>query len=278
MANLLETIRQNTNLLQKPAGVTGETEKLSTLLRAKQGKAGTEPEVAQSNIAEQQAVASTNAQLQNQVAPQLALQTAQVDQAARGMEQQRGIQEQEISQARRSEDLQNRIKTDELLRNAEQARGSLDFERDRATAEQLSHNLRLQNQQYIDNLQREGAKARLNDGLRFKEELTKSAMADNEALARDTRMQEAILKDNDRSFNKKLSQMGVDQAWANMRAEIRDAKSQAMWSAIGGATQAGIQGAGAYQDAQDKKEYREYAKQNAGKPKDDFATWKASKE
>lgn len=257
MANLLDTIRQNQDLLQKPAGVTGETQKLSTLLRSKQGKTGTDPEVAQSNVGEQQAVASTNATMQNQVAPAMQLQAAQVGQAVRGAEQQKNIQTQEISQARRSEDLQNRIKTDELLRGAEQARGTLDFEKDKSTAEQIAFNLRLQNKDYTDSLQREGSKARLNDQLGFKEALTASAFSDNEALARDANMQQAVLNDNTRSFEKKLAGMDIGKAWANMRAEIRGIKSQAMWSAIGGVTQAGIQGAGAYGSSQDSKAYSE---------------------
>lgn len=263
MANLLETIRQNSNLLQKPAGVTGETQKLSSLLRAKQGKAGTDPEVAQSNIQEQAAVANTNAQLRNQVAPQLALQNAQVSQAVRGTEQQANIQQQEIAQSRRANELENRIKTDELLQNAEQARGNLDLERDRATAEQISHNLRLQNKQYTDNLQREGARARLDDSLRFKEELTRSALADNEALARDSKIQQAMLNDSDRQFDKRLAQMGVDESWAIVRSDMRAAKEEAKWGAIGALGGAGIQAAGAKMQKDSDTEYNNKTQQNS---------------
>jgi len=244
MANLLDTLRQNSQVGQQ--GVTDETSKLATLLRAKSGKAVGGSGVVSSNLGEQAAVAQTNQQLQQQVAPQAAIQQAGMAQQASQIQQQETQQRADIAQSRRFDTVQNKIKTDQLLKDLERNKGEIDVAKQGAQLEQLGANLRLQNKKYVDDLQREGQLARLNDDAAFREAALRSAMGNKMEIVNKTIDNNTILSANDREFKKKVAQIDIATAYNMFNADMAAGKQQAMWGGIGSLAKAGIAAYGAY--------------------------------
>lgn len=242
MANLLDTIRQNSQPQQ--AGVTDETQKLQTLLRAKSGKASSGSAVGASNLGEQQAVVDTNTQLQSQVAPAAAIQAQSLAGQQQAQQQQEQLQTSEIEQSRKFDTIQNRLKTESLLSEFERNKGQIDLNRDRANAEQLGQQIRLQDKQYTDNLSREGAQARLNDSLSFNKAIARSTFGDAEEILQKGLKGKSVLDANDREFSKSLAQMGIEDAWGMFRADQRASQQRAMWTGIGSVVGAAAGAAG----------------------------------
>ncbi len=243
MANLLDTIRQNSQALPQQ-GVTDESQKLQTLLRAKSGKAVGGGPVASSNLAEQSAVAQTNQQLQQQVAPAAAIQSAAQQQQSSEIQQQEQLQRADIAQSRRFDDAQTRIRTEQTLRDLERGKGTIDERTKDAQVEQVAANLRLQNKQYTDTLNREGQMARLNDDSAFQKEALRAAMENKLDIVSRTIDTNTLLNANDREFEKKLASMNVNDAWSIFNADRAAAKQQGMWSGAGALAKAGIEAYG----------------------------------
>jgi hypothetical protein len=261
MANLLDIIRGNTQQTTQPQQMTDETQGLAGLLRARSGKAVGPAPVAVSQQQEAGAVAETNQQLQP-VRQQAQIQQAGLEQQQASQTSQQMAQEAEVDQTRKFNTIQNQLKTNEILSDLERRRGEIDVNRDIASMEQLGATLRLQNKQYVDNLQREGARARINDGNSFAEEYTRAAFDNGATLSSNDRLNKAIVNQDDREFQKQLAQMGIDDAWGMFRDNQRAAQDQARWGMFTTAIGAGAQGYGAYQDKQandqlaaDKKSY-----------------------
>lgn len=245
MANLLEALQPQ---------MEDTTSGLATLLRAKSGKAVSGPSTALSTQQEQAALAQTAQQMQpvQQAAQTQAL--AQ-EQQAREVAQKTQQQQADIAQARQANTMQTQLRTDQLLQELEQGRGKIDLSKYQANLEQVGHSLRLSNQQYIDTLQREGARARLNDSLQFSEQLAKSIMSDNKDLLEKQLGNKSILAASDREFSKRMSQMGIQNAWQMFDNELRTQKERALFTGIGAVATSGIGAYGQYAEGQEKKDY-----------------------
>ena len=249
MASILDALNQNTAAPQ--AGMTGDTQKLAGLLRAKSGKAGVGPSLAGSLQQEQAAVAETNQGLQ-QVNQAANIQAAGQAQQSAGMQQQQNQQMQSIDQSRQFNTKQTEMKTNQILQGLEEGRTKLDTAQFKAGLEQVGQGLRLQNKQYVDNLQREGSRARLDNELQFKEQLQRATFDDNQMLLNKNLKGKSILNANDREFNEGLAQMGVQDAYMFFRDAQKDARTQAQYAGAGALATAGIGAYGSYQDSQNK--------------------------
>lgn len=252
--NLLDTIRTNSALTQQ--GQTDETAKLGTLLRARSGKSLSAPTISSSNLGEQSAVAQTNSTLQNQVAPTAALQNAQQQQQSSAITQQAGQQMSDIAQSRRFDDAQSKLKTDQLLSDLERNKGQIDVNRDKASLEQAAFQLRLQNQNYVQDLQREGARARLDNDVGFKQAIADQSLnINNQELLQKQLGNKSILSASDREFKQAMAQMGVDTAYDMFTNEAKAQKERAIYSSIASLAGASM-GAGAnYADNSSKQDY-----------------------
>lgn len=254
MANLLDTIRANNPALQQQ-GQTDQTQSLQTLMRAKSGKAVSGPEVASSNLQEQQAVQQTNNQMQNQIAPAAQIQNEGQREQQTAQTQQTQQKQSEIAQGRRFDDLQTKIKTDQILADLERGKGKIATDQSNAQLEQVGQNLRLQNAQYIDNLQREGNMSRLGDDASFKQELARSVLGNNQALLEKQLGNKSILDTNSREFKEAMAKMDVNTAWDMFGNSLAAEKQRAAYSGAGSLATAGIGAYGAYQkDADAKKD------------------------
>lgn len=259
MANLLDTIRNNsTAAATQPAGVTDQTQTVASLLRAKSGKAVGGGDIAASNLQETSAVDQTNQTLQNQVAPQAAIQQAGIEQQAMGQAQTAGIQKQEVAQNRAFNTMQNKLRTEELLAGFERDQGQLDLDRNKAQVNQFAQNLRLQNDKYVSDLQREGDRNRLNDANSFAEQYARESFDNNDELMQKKFNNISIASANDRDFQKSLAQMDIADAYSAFKAEQAANKQRAMYEGIGSITQAGIGAYGAQQSGTFSSEYKDY--------------------
>lgn len=254
MANLLDTIRQTSgDISTQKAGVEDNTAEAQRLLAAKKGKASTSGDVAASNLGEQQAVAQTNQQMMGTVAPEAAAQQAEIGQQAAGQEQQQQAQEQQIAQSARFNSLQNNIQTKKLLDQLEQSKGQLDVTKQKAATDQVAQGLRLGNAQYIDTLQREGARQRLDDSQSFQEALTKANFGDAQEQLQQKMGDQSILAANDRTYKQAMAKMDANLAYQIFGQDMSAEQQKQLYSSMGGLAQSGIGAYGKYADKQDAK-------------------------
>lgn len=245
MANLLEALQPQ---------MQDTTSGLATLLRAKSGKAVGGPATALSTQQEQAALAQTAQQMQPVEAAAQTQAMAQ-EQQAREVEQRAGQQQAEIAQTRAANKMQTQLRTDQLLQELEQGRGRIDLAKYQSNLEQVAFNLRLDNKEYVDNLQREGERARLNDRLQFEKQLALSTLAGNKELLERQLGNKSVLSASDREFSKRMAEMGVQNAWQIINNDIKATREAGQWSAIGGLIQTGISAAGKYSEDKSKKDY-----------------------
>lgn len=232
MANLLEALQPQ---------MQDTTSGLATLLRAKSGKAAGGPSTALSTQQEQAALAQT-VQAMQPVEAAAQTQAKAQEQQAREVEQRASQQQTEIAQSRQANQMQTQLRTDQLLQELEQGRGKMDLAKYQSNLEQVGFNLRLSNKEYVDNLQREGARARLNDKIQFEKQLSQSILASNKELLERQLGNKSILAASDREFSKRMAEMGVQNAWQILNNDIKAAKEIGQAQAVGGLLKAGISG------------------------------------
>jgi hypothetical protein len=233
---LADIIRGNLQQLQNQAApqVTDESQRAARLLRARGGRAiggGSTP--ARTNIMEQQQ------QVSEQYRPQLELQGAAIEQEQEqiGQQQQLGRQQQKQSRA----ELQSKLSSQQnaILEDLERSRAELGSARGRSKLEQAGITLRLQNQQYLDQLENEGARRRLDDSLKFKEEMQASIFRDAErALSKQFDFR-SLMNSDEREFAREISKMDVDTAMQILRDEMSAASKRQIAQGAGTAVSAG---------------------------------------
>tara|TARA_R110000868_G_scaffold79157_1_gene225399 strand:+ start:174 stop:1010 length:837 start_codon:yes stop_codon:yes gene_type:complete len=250
MANLLEALQPQ---------MQDTTSQLSTLLRAKSGKAVGAPATAISTQQEQAAVAQAGQAMQP-IQQAATLQQVEQQQQARGIEQQVGQQQAQIAQSRQANQVKTQLQTQQLLQDLEQNKGKIDANRYQASMEQLGQNLRLNNQKYVDNLQREGSRARLNDDIQFREQVAKSVLQDNKSLLEKQLGNRSILSASDREFSIAMARMGVQDAWQMFRNESNAQQSAAQWSTGASLINTGLGAYGTYQERVEKAKDRSIAR------------------
>lgn len=239
MANLLDALKPQ---------MQDTTSGLATLLRAKSGKAVAGPSTALSTQQEQAALAQT-VQAMQPVEAAAETQAMAQEQQAREVEQRAEQQQTEIAQAREANRMQTQLRTDQLLQELEQGRGKMDLARYQSNLEQVGFNLRLDNKEYVDNLQREGARARLNDRVQFEKQLALSTLANNKELLEKELGNRSVLAASDREFSKKLAEMGIQNAWQILNNDIKAAQEIGQAQAVGGLITAGVSAADKYLDS-----------------------------
>lgn len=248
--SLLDAIRNNSQAMTQGQGVTDETSKVANLMRARTGKASTGSPIAQSNLGEQGAVATTNSTMQNQVAPAAAIQQAGLEQQQAGQQSQLAAQEQGIQQSRKFDSQQSQTKVDQILSDLERNKGTIDFQKDKAALEQVGQNLRLSNQKYVDELQREGSRMRLNDENSFAQEIARVGYGDNQKLLEKNLNNKSILKASDREFQMSMANLGLDASYQMFQNSAAGKAQAAQYTAAGSAITSGI---GAYNTYQNKQ-------------------------
>jgi hypothetical protein len=232
MATLLDTLKKNLGQVAAPEAVADETGTVQQLLSARKGIVGPATALGPKGLSVAETAARGQAQQELADVGQTAqLQATQLGQAAQAQEQQQQSQAANVEFQRQQNKLQSRIQTEAILRNLEQNRAALTEDKRQAGMEQIAANLRLQTDSYINQLQQEGARSRLQDDLTFDLELKKQIAADNISLLQLKLNNQSLLDSNDREFQRQLAQINIDTA-------IQMAKQDAQFAAQQGQIQA----------------------------------------
>lgn len=257
MAGLLDTLRNNfSNQLATKPVVEDETARARRLLAAKSGRAagGTTP--TQSNLGEQAAVGAGQTEIQK-LQPAVQMQKAGL---AAGAEQAQTAQDQltrESQQKKQAQDLQMHLQTNQILGDLERSGLEVDNARQRAQLEQVGQSIALGNKQYIQKLQAEGARARLDNQIQFQEMLQKSILGDNLDLLKQKLGQDNLAQATQRDWNQILGGMDLGFALQVAQNAATQANIQAKWEGAGQAVEGGVDMYKARSD---------YNKENPGTP------------
>lgn len=250
MATLLEKVQHSLATAgSEPVGTTDQTNRARTLLAAKSGKAVAPGALAPaSNVAETSAVDRTReAAAELQPAGQVA--AAQMGQAEANLASRESGARADLALRQQQMQQQNSLRKNQLLADLSRDRATLNLERDKSKIEQLAHTMRLSDKKYVDMLEREGQKQRLDNDLAFKESLSKAILGSNHDLMVSSLKQGNMLNASDREFANAMAQIDLNAAISMANNEAADAKQAAMISGAGGLASAGISGYGAYSDA-----------------------------
>ena len=216
------------------------------LLRAKTGK-----EIAPSAGPRQSALQEKMAERQTQIGAQQLQQKGQIQAEQIGQREadiaQRETQQQEQSQeqfANLQDSMENR--TNQILAQFESGEKSLDNLKNLAELEQVGFGLRLQNKQYINQLQSEGEKVRLDDLLEFKSQMAQDILKDQENLMVDKVAFDRVISANDREFSQELANMDIDYAMSMADNSIKQEQARQVASGIGSLVQGGTQAYSAF--------------------------------
>lgn len=220
-ATLYDTIQQNLTQKQPAPGDTDQTAQARKLLAASSGKA-TGPSAPASNVGEQAAVDTTRQNL-GQVQQQGQMAAAGIQQAQKqveaGEQTQRGalsINEQATIQHA------NQQKT-QIMQELSQSGQQLDADRDRAKLEQLTQSMALNDKKYVDTLDLEGSKLRLDSDLAFKTELQKSILGSNTDLLKQSLQADDISQASARDWQKLIASIDINQAITLANNAAKDA-------------------------------------------------------
>lgn len=249
--NLFDIIKNNIGTTTTQQVGTSDTgQQANTLLAAKTGKAApASPGIASSNLAETSANDATRAQ-QGQLAVGGAIAGQQVAQAAQQNKNLLTNQKIDITQKAAANQQSYQIGTEQTIQDLSNGEASLSADEKQAKLDQLSHNLAMQDQKYVDQLQQVGAEQRLDTDLGFKQAIAKATFADQEDLLSDNLMQQASTATDMRDLSKTIAGSRlVDMINADY-LKTQAAQKQGLYSAVGGSVSAGVGGYGDYQKQQ----------------------------
>lgn len=218
-------------------------------MSAKSGKAaapGSAPGV--SSLAQDQAVANTQAAIQqvnqtgNVQMQQQAAQSADQLQSA-------NIAQQQQQQKARAFDQQAGQQFTKLMADKDEARRLNDFRQSNLIDERIGTLERIGNEKYVQELQLNGARSRLDDQNAFELAMVKDYLGGMEDLFQNNLAFKSMMSANDRDFNMKVAQMDVGMALELLKQGIRAESDRAMYEGLGGIASAGAKAYADYKPA-----------------------------
>lgn len=117
---------------------------------------------------------------------------------------------------------------------------SLNLSRDKSRMEQMGFMLRMGNQEYMDKLQLEGRRARLDNAVSFNEALQQSIFADEMDLFSSSLEFRNYMYADMREAQKQLAEIDIEFALQVANADNQAASGQMMWSGVGNVLGAGL--------------------------------------
>ena len=218
----------------------GATQQVQDIQRAKTGKAvGGETGPRTSALGEKQQ-AQLSQQALGQVAGQGQLQGLQQQQQGEAQQQAfdiagRQLQERRMGMKERAD---REISTLQADYNRAVEEG--DFQRAQASAEQASFLARLSNDKYINELQMEGARRRLDDNISFKKAFQEAQYSDMQDFLEDDLAFKTLMDADQRDFKEMISQMSVEDAMNIMNAQMAAGQQKQKWEGISKIASGGI--------------------------------------
>jgi hypothetical protein len=243
--NLLEAIQQGQAAMQPIVPEAGQTEQARRLLLAKGGKAIQPGGIRQSALGEAVARGQAGAQIQA-MAPAIEMARVEQQQRAEGLQAEEEAGRADIAQKKRAADLQMTIETNQTLRQLNEERRKLDFDKDKAQLEQLARGLALQDRKYTDQLQREGAMQRLDQGKNFDLAYQRAALGADLDLLNQVLKGDSLAGAKRRDIAAIQASMDLDSALKIAQGEMNRQAIASKWGGIGQLTTAGISAYGQY--------------------------------
>ena len=213
----------------------GQSERIRELQTGAAGRemVGGEGGPQQGSLAETVAAAAAQQQQQEDI--------LQGQVAAAGLEQQEKEQEQQFQQKTAQLDeqainvrQQMQNKTQEILQDFVQRRDELDFKANSSRVQYALASMRLSNDDYLDKLEAEGARSRLEDQNAFEWELTQTIMANEMEMFQNDLSFKVAMNADERTFKEYIAEFNIDQAIQLAVAEAEAAETQAQFEAVGG--------------------------------------------
>lgn len=260
MASLLDKLQQSLGTVGGQATPGDETASVQKLLAAKKGIVGAGPGALgpRGLAAPEMAARATTQQQLSQVGQAAQLQATGISQAAEAQSEEQRQREQALAGQQQESSLRNRIQTESVLRGLEQGRAELGEKERQQGLEVAAANLRLQDARYVDNLRREGERARLQEDISFTEQLQKSIFEDNMAIQKLRIKNQSLLDVNEREFEKAMAKMGYSEAISAARDNLKADSQRALISGGAGLISTGIQAAGQYKSGGLSQGYQSY--------------------
>lgn len=237
----MEVIQQRLGQARSPSQDLGlgATEQVQAIQQARTGKAAQETGPAISALGERQAAQQAQQAL-GQVAQQGRLLGQQQQQQAQAQQQAADIQARQLEEQRAAfrQDAQERISNLEI--NYRQALEEGDFQQAQAAADQASTLARLGTSQYVNDIQMEGRKNRLETDINFKKAFRDQQYADmQQFLDSDLEFKELINADQ-REFQEKLNNLDVIAAMDIMNAQMAGESQRAKYEGLSRIVSGGI--------------------------------------
>jgi hypothetical protein len=193
------------------ASLGGTTQALRAVQQAATGRARQAGPIQEDIIQEQ--VALQEAQAGQQVMQEQARQMeagAELQRAEQEQQFKFNLQEMDERQVNASQELMNRSLA--ILQDFEQGRAKLELGKDKARMEQALFGMRLSNKKYLDQLEIEGRKRRLDNAVQFKEALTETLFKEELDLLKSDISFKRKLAGDEREFEKLLTEIDLDTA------------------------------------------------------------------
>jgi hypothetical protein len=260
MATLLDKLKQTLGGAAAPtAPVADETGTVQQLLAARKGITGPATALGPKGLAVAEVAARQPAQQKLAEIGQAAqMQATGIEQAASAQETEQRQRESALEGQRQEATLRTRLQTENILRGLEQGKAELGEKNRQLGLEAASANLRLADANYVDNLRREGERARLEENISFTEQLQKSILDENMALQRMKLKNESLLNASDRDFNRAMAKLGYSDAIAMAKENLRGDSERAMIGGAAGLVMTGVQAAGQQQKGAFNSDYQSY--------------------
>jgi len=237
-------------------GAGDQTQKVSSLLRAKSGKdVGAGPAV--SSQAERAAEAEQSGQMA-QLRSQAGLQGQALMQAERNIGTEEQAARRGVAIAQQQQQQQVGQQEQRLLGQAGREQQGLQFDRDKAAAEQRASERSLADRRYIDNLRRTAQVRRWDNSLGFRTDLLKQQLGNNTEILRQVLSDRSDLLAQGRLNTQELAKINLDHARQMANNAMSDARAAGMISAAGGLASAGISTYGQAQKGAFNSEYQQY--------------------
>lgn len=218
--NLLEAIKANSNTTTPVAPtptinplLQSQTENITKQVQAASGKAVSSPIPTGVNLGERLAQKQAMEE-QTQVAQEAAAKEVELDQQRKAQELEAAAEGMRLSEQALTMKQNFQQKAESLVSEYLQNMKKIETQRDQAKMEVASFLLRLSNDKYLNNLKVHGTKARLENNLKFNEELQRSIWSDEIELLNSDLNFKSLLRVDERQFERDIANMDLNTAIA----------------------------------------------------------------
>lgn len=267
MPGLMDTLKQNltgqpANSPTPAAPALGETQQVAQTLRTKlTGKQTDETGPAQSALGEATAANQTKLGL-SQVAQEGKVQGQQLGAQQAGLEQQATGQQAQYQQQMSAQSSNFTNQASQILDTLRTGERNLSTDQILAKTEQAAFMIRGSNDNYVQQLNRQGQLNRLDTQQGFNTETAKMVFADEQDLFHNDAQFKEMMAMDDATFQKSLQKMSDSFAIKIANVSGKAAAATSMYTGVAGVGGAGAQAYGTYSAGQDRQQAQDLSDYN----------------